>query len=137
MILHATLILVSLIAWSPFLFLLCVPIACWHVRRCDSNGKFDLNVTELCVELCGVNNLLTRQKFYDSESYNRHVRDRLQGRFSMDCSSFMPCFGEFDLLKVSEMEAKNVLVIQDGDFDRQFIERSCRESFVVRSGLSA
>lgn len=30
-----------------------------------------------------------------------------------------------------------VLVFQDGDFDRQFIERSCRESFVVRSGLSA
>ena len=33
MILHATLLLVSLIAWSPFLFLLSIPIACWHVRR--------------------------------------------------------------------------------------------------------
>ncbi|CCI44473.1 unnamed protein product [Albugo candida] len=46
MILHATLILVSLIAWSPFLFLLCVPIACWHVRRIMRSEQF-IDPTEI------------------------------------------------------------------------------------------
>lgn len=34
MILHGVLMLLCLVAWAPWVFLLNLPIAIWHARRC-------------------------------------------------------------------------------------------------------